>query len=99
MEKAYIVHGVREALKSSWHVSKALVPICEIWRSSSHEEKVWIFDEIGQSLERRLKRINREALRAAGNSAVPQVVEAIGRWIVETDAAIDLATGTPKGTP
>jgi hypothetical protein len=35
---------------------------------------------------RAARRANRDALRAYGNTVVPQVVEAVGRWIVNEDA-------------
>lgn len=85
LEVSRILQGVRDACKTQGILSEALVPFCEIWRSATDEEKRKWHGEVGASIERRLRRQNRESLKAAGNAVVPQVVELIGRWIIEAD--------------
>jgi hypothetical protein len=76
---------LRKSGATARDVSEALVPLCEVWRSASDEAKVRIFHAIGPSLERRLRRVNREALKAYGNSVVPSVVALIGQAILDAE--------------
>ncbi len=78
-----------EALYRLWRTSEqkgllpeTLVPLLEIWRSLSHEERLRAGQEcIGPRLVKRLMRWNKFALKAYGNSIVPQVAAQILRWI------------------
>jgi DNA (cytosine-5)-methyltransferase 1 len=47
-------------------------------------------ERLVRAAERRARRANREALKAYGNSVVPQVVEAIGRAILEVETETEV---------
>jgi len=83
------VYRLRKTCLSPWDVSEALVPLCEAWRSASDEGKARIFDAVGPSLAKRLRKHNREALKALGNSVVPAVVREIGVAIMQTEGALN----------
>ena len=65
-EAEVAMQNVREACKSFGLLSEALVPLLKIWRSASNEEKHAIWVGVGPSVERRLRRDNKQKSRRDG---------------------------------
>jgi DNA (cytosine-5)-methyltransferase 1 len=85
IEASGVLHRLREACRSQGALPETLVPVLKVWRSASNEQRQHVWKEVGSSIERRLRKQNKEALKAYGNTLIWIIPKLIGEFILAAE--------------
>lgn len=77
------LRGLWRAARAEGLLPETLAEVCEVWRSLTDQEKQWAASRvIGPCWIKRLRKWNKETLKAAGNANPPVVPYLVGCWLM-----------------